>query len=217
MTPSLAERKTDLRRRFRAYRASLDEAAYAACSAEIEARCRALPELRTARTVHVYWPLTERREVDTRGLIAWLHAQKKQIVLPKVLSLTKTHRMDERRVPVMEHRRFIGIEDLRPGPWGVQEPNGGAVVPPEALDVVLVPALGADRAGYRIGYGAGYYDAFLATTGALKIGLVYAECLVDALPHEPHDIPLDLLVTEQAVLRTARSGPRPAGGGRSPS
>lgn len=190
----IAAQKAVLRARFRAYRMGLDEADYTHRSRVITDRVLALPEIKLARTVHVYWPLTSRREVDTRPLIGALQAQGKMIVLPVIDSLASD-------APRMRHVRLDDSIVLQPNRWGVGEPLGGASVPVEVIDVVAVPALGAGRNGHRIGYGAGYYDAFLRDLAAPTLGLVYSACLIEAIPAEPHDVPLAVLITEEDVIR----------------
>lgn len=192
--------KATLRTRFQAYRTSLDPAERAARSRQILDRLATLPELRTAETVHAYWPMVESGEVDTRPLLRTLAAAGRRLVLPVVTSF-------EAGRPVMEHRCFEGEALLRTNRWGVEEPIGGETVPPGAIDVVLAPALGAACDGHRIGHGRGYYDAFLRTCPAPAVGLLYAATLVDAVPVEPHDIPLDVIVTEDAVLRPRVTSP----------
>jgi 5-formyltetrahydrofolate cyclo-ligase len=66
-------------------------------------------------------------------------------------------------------------------------------------DVVLVPALAVDGLGNRIGYGKGYYDAFLSEVKSCKIVPLFAKQVVDGIPSEPHDVPVDILVTEEGV------------------
>ena len=70
-------------------------------------------------------------------------------------------------------------------------------IPTRPFDLIVVPVLGFDRRNFRLGLGAGFYDRFLATQpDALKVGLAYDWARLDALPDEPHDIPLDLVITE---------------------
>ena len=72
------------------------------------------------------------------------------------------------------------------------------------VDVVVVPALVLDRRGGRLGYGGGHFDRFLAARrpgGTLAVGAVFAAQLVDAVPTEPHDVPMDVVVTERGVWR----------------
>ena len=192
--------KADLRAQFRTYRARLTPAERDQKSRAIAARLQALPELQAARTVHLYWPMDARGEVDVRPLASWLQTQKKQLVLPVVRTFVSD---GTEGPPRMEARAFDGIHALQPNRWGVLEPVGTPAVPPEAIDVVVVPALGAGRNGHRIGYGRGYYDAFLAALEAVLVCPVYAACLVEAVPGEPHDVPVHALVTEAETVRPA--------------
>lgn len=191
--------KAALRARFRAAREALAPEAYAAASEAICARLEALPEIAQARTVHVYWPMVHRREVDTRPLIRRLVARGALVVLPVVAAFEGA--------PVLRHVAFRGEEHLRPNRWGIDEPGGPEEVDPARLEAVVVPALGAGRDGHRLGHGRGFYDAFLAGCRAARVGAVYAAALVPALPAEPHDVPLDVIVTEAEVLRPAQAQP----------
>lgn len=91
---------------------------------------------------------------------------------------------------------------LASGVWGIREPTADA---PEVFpDIMLVPLATFDRAGQRIGYGAGYYDMTIARIRAMKnviaIGLAFAAQESDKIPAEPHDAPLDLVLTERDVI-----------------
>ncbi len=89
--------------------------------------------------------------------------------------------------------------------FGIREPQDGSVLDPTAIDLVLVPALAFDGNGHRLGFGAGYYDRFLKTIrpDALRIGIGYEWQCVDALPVEPHDVPMHLLLTPTGLRRVA--------------
>jgi 5-formyltetrahydrofolate cyclo-ligase len=190
-------RKTELRARLMQQRDSLTEEDYAARSAAVTRLALTVPELRAARTVLAYWPLTHRREVDTRPLIHQLQADQKQIALPVVLSFTP--RVAD--TPRLGLGRFTGMAALRPNRWGIHEPTLEKTVPPEEIDAVLVPAVGAGRNGHRIGYGFGYYDELLAGLRAPTLCLVFAESLVDEVPAAPHDQPISIIVTNDEILR----------------
>jgi 5-formyltetrahydrofolate cyclo-ligase len=91
---------------------------------------------------------------------------------------------------------------LASGVWGIREPTADA---PEVFpDIMLVPLATFDRTGHRIGYGAGYYDMTITRIRAMKnviaIGLAFAAQESDKVPAEPHDAPLDLLITERDVI-----------------
>ena len=81
------------------------------------------------------------------------------------------------------------------------EPQGKTTIAPESLDLVVVPGVGFDRQGHRIGYGLGYYDRTLSTCANAKfVGLAYSFQVVERLPEEKHDIRLDYLVTECEMI-----------------
>ncbi len=184
--------KSRLRKRFGAYRQALTEAEYARQSAQIAAQLLGLPEMDRPGCVHAYWPMVERREPDIRSAIAQLRAQGAEIALPLTPDV---------RVPVMYAVRYDGRAPTPEPPWGIPRPAGCERVAPDCIDAVIVPMLGGGRDGRRIGHGTGYYDAFLQGMRALRIGITYAACLLDSVPSEPHDIPMDILVTEQETLR----------------
>ncbi|MFP4227363.1 MAG: 5-formyltetrahydrofolate cyclo-ligase [Salinivenus sp.] len=183
--------KASCRARFRTYRRSLAPAVRQARSALIGHRALRHRDVARGTTVHVYWPLDEQGEIDTRPLIAALRGCGATVVLPVVTSFAP-HR------PTMEHRRYEGPDSLTTNRWGIREPQNTPSVSPQALDAVIVPAVGAGRNGHRIGQGAGYYDAFLAAVEAPRIGLVYDACLLPRVPSASHDIRLTAIITERA-------------------
>jgi 5-formyltetrahydrofolate cyclo-ligase len=91
---------------------------------------------------------------------------------------------------------------LAPGVWGIREPQADA--PEVAPDILLVPLLAFDRAGHRIGYGAGYFDMTIAKLRAMKpiiaAGIAFAAQEIDAVPVTPRDARLDLVLTEREVI-----------------
>jgi len=95
--------------------------------------------------------------------------------------------------------------DLAPGVYGILEPQSSEVVEPGAIDFVLVPARGFDRHGNRLGRGGGYYDRYMSHPDfrALRCGIAFAVQLLDTLPHDEHDLPVHLLLTEGGTLRFA--------------
>jgi 5-formyltetrahydrofolate cyclo-ligase len=103
---------------------------------------------------------------------------------------------------------------MRPGIWDIPVPDEGDWVRPEVL---LVPLLGFDLRGYRLGYGGGYYDRTLAAampSPPLAIGVGFEIGRLETIHPRPHDVPMDLIVTERQVFRgsapvTATEGPGP--------
>jgi 5-formyltetrahydrofolate cyclo-ligase len=188
---SVSTEKAAWRARFRARREAMPEKARAAASRRIVERVRSLPEVEAAETVHLFWPLPF--EVDLRALAEALRRRGAVVALPLVAG-------DRALV----HRRYLGVHALARGRWGLMQPPPTAPpVAPGAIDVVLVPALAVGRDGSRLGYGGGFYDTFLAETPALRVGVVFADALVDSVPTEPHDARLSVVVTEAETLRVS--------------
>ncbi len=102
----------------------------------------------------------------------------------------------------MTFRAVRSLDQLEPGSYGLLEP-------PEELPavrasacqapVIVIPALVYDRMGYRLGYGGGYYDRYLADFPGRKVGLIYSAFLCDRLPRSRYDLSADILVTERGV------------------
>ncbi len=123
-----------------------------------------------------------RSEIDPMPLAFHLAAGGARLALPAIAAKR------------MEFRLWAPGEPLRPGPFGTREPEGDVVVP----GLLLVPLLAFTPAGGRLGYGAGYYDGFLAAhPEAVAVGVAYAVQEVPRLPMEPHDRPLDAVLTDR--------------------
>lgn len=79
-------------------------------------------------------------------------------------------------------------------------PSKHALIPTQPYDLIIVPLIAFDRACHRVGFGGGWYDRFLSTQpSAQKIGLAYEVQQVDTIPVEPHDEPLDMVITEAGI------------------
>jgi 5-formyltetrahydrofolate cyclo-ligase len=90
-------------------------------------------------------------------------------------------------------------------PFGMLEPDPAApVVDATSIDLVLVPGVAFDPHGGRLGFGGGFYDRFLPTTPALRVGVTYDRCLADVLPVEMHDQRVDWVVTPTQMIDCKR-------------
>jgi len=155
------------------------------------------PELRHG-CIGFYWPF--KSEIDLRHLVRDLLAAGADAALPVVV---------ERREP-LEFWTWRQRMKLTRGIWNIPVPTERNPVRPAAL---LVPLLGFDTAGYRLGYGGGYYDRTLAAMKPtpLTIGVGYELGRLTTIYPQPHDIPLDAIVTEAGSVRFRNSG-APLGG-----
>jgi len=110
-------------------------------------------------------------------------------------------------VPKVAHHEIepsiiIDFDNLVPsGKFGILEPIEAMKTAYKNIDLILVPGIAFDREGHRIGYGFGFYDKFLKKVPkAIKIGLCFDFQLVDKIPREMHDVPVDLIVTEKRIV-----------------
>ena len=168
-----------------AARRAMSEAERAASSAAICDRLLALPELRNARTILSYRALWD--EADLRGLEERLAVR---FVYPRCLGGGG-----------VEARELCG--PWARGPFGLEEPDPtlSRLVEPEEIDAVLVPCVGFDAAGGRLGHGAGYYDRYLPRCRkALCICVAFEAQRLDRVVIEAHDRPMDILVTEKESI-----------------
>ena len=116
--------------------------------------------------------------------------------------------MDEKEVyvPVVKGNEIIPSllkrwEELKSGAYGILEPEEIRAIEPHKIDVAIVPGIAFDFRGYRIGYGKGYFDRLLAKMDAMKVGIAFDFQLVEEIPHEKHDIKMDVIITEKRILQ----------------
>lgn len=183
------DRKAALRAATLAARRSLRTGERAAASKSIVERLMGLPELRAAKVVLLYAALAE--EADIGAAVAPLREREVRTVFPRVRG---------------EQLELVAASDLRTlqlGYRGIREPIGPAI-DPSVVDAVLAPGVAFDPHGGRLGQGGGHYDRLLPTlpTTAVRIGVCFACQVVPDVPCDPHDLPVDLVVTDRAVYRT---------------
>lgn len=148
-----------------------------------------LPVWQQAHTVALTLSLD--LEVNTRPLIDAALEAGKSVLVPKVTKQGLTFH---------EIKTF---SELHPGVMGILEPT--TMESDLDIDVCIVPGRVFDRSGYRIGWGGGYYDRFLATYDGATIAIAYGVQVLDEIPIEPHDIPVELIVTEREMIRCSQS------------
>lgn len=89
---------------------------------------------------------------------------------------------------------------LELGAFHIEEPTGNNTIDPENIELIVVPAVAYDRSGNRLGRGKGFYDRLLKTTKATKIGVGYEFQMVDEIPVEPHDVKMDMVITQNSCV-----------------
>jgi 5-formyltetrahydrofolate cyclo-ligase len=150
----------------------------------------AMPVVAGARRIACY--LSMPSEPGTAPLIAALHERGVEVVVPVSL--------DDHTMAWVVHDPAAPLEKTS---LGIPEPDGPRLGP-DALatcSLVIVPALAVDHAGHRLGRGAGYYDRALADLAAPSCALVFTHELLAEVPHEPHDVPVQMVVTPSGLFR----------------
>lgn len=185
--------KEELRHQMRARRRAQEPGEAARLSQRIIRTCLGQLPLSDIECLALYWPV--RGEVDPRGLAGSEVLEGVTLALPVVAG----------RDAALSFRSWKPGVPMEAGAFGIDVPASGVEVRP---DVVLVPLLGFDRAGYRLGQGGGFYDRTLESLrksggsceAVLAVGLAFSfqECF--NLPHEPHDQRLDRVVTELDMI-----------------
>ena len=177
--------KTELRRHMRAELARMNPTAAAAASESIRTSIPSLPRWQEARTLAAYAALPG--EPDLRPF-DW--GQSKTLLLPRVDG------------EILVFHRVHDTTQLKPGAFGVLEPDPAQcpIADPATAGIIFVPGVAFTPDGHRLGRGRGYYDRLLSTLpeSVLRVGVCFASQLVTALPDEPHDESVDLVLSSPA-------------------
>ena len=185
-----------MRQRLRARRAEAAAANGPAIAALAAERFLAAFPAQSGQAVGGYWPLAG--ELDPLPLLRRLQAAGMVILLP----------VTARRAAPLDFRRWDDLDSAPPpGPYGIPAPPPAA--PRLRPDILLVPLVGFDAAGHRLGMGGGFYDATLKALrgdggGLLAVGYAFAVQQVADLPYAGHDQRLDWIVTERGALQSGK-------------
>jgi 5-formyltetrahydrofolate cyclo-ligase len=188
--------KKELRRQLQAVLTSIPTAALSERSRVAADLLFNEPEYRRAEVMMVY--LSHTQEADTTRIVLQAWQDRKRILAPQVSWESKA------MIPI--EIRNLDIDVAR-NEIGLREPIKGPPIPIELIDLVIVPGLAFDGAGNRLGRGRGFYDRFLARPNfrGLACGFALEAQIVDAIPAGPHDMKIDMLVTDAAVRRFAKT------------
>ena len=187
---SIHDAKSQLRQQCRKVRASLGEGTRARASQSI---CEALerwPIFQQGETILAYMPI--KGEADLTALLD--RHPEKQWILPRI-------------IPEEDHRMVFHPYDaarLARHPFGMAEPAADLpTIPPEAMQLALVPGLAFDRRGWRLGYGGGYFDRFLKSFAGTSVGIAFHALFLDSLPHDQFDFPVQWILTENGIYKAS--------------
>jgi len=184
--------KKELRSKLQAVLAAIPSATLETQTVEAAQRLFAEPEYQRAEILMIYLSLP--REVGTPPIVLQAWKDLKRVLAPQVS---------------WESKQMIPVEinnldtDITSTPYGLWQPIRGAPIPVDLIDLVIVPGLGFDEQGNRLGRGRGLYDRFLARPQFRGVicGLGFEDQLVDSIPARAHDRKVHMLVTNKAVRR----------------
>ncbi|MCI5627924.1 MAG: 5-formyltetrahydrofolate cyclo-ligase [Porphyromonadaceae bacterium] len=176
--------KSDLRRKIKAMRLMLSDDDKSGAAEQVFSQLEKCAAFLLADKILMYHSLP-----DELSTIAFLDkwGTKKHFYLPRVNGVN---------LDILPYDR----SRLELGAFHIEEPVGDELTDPAEIELIVVPAVAYDRRGNRLGRGKGFYDRLLSTTKATKIGVGYDFQLVDEIDVEPHDIPMDMVITQTEVL-----------------
>ncbi|MBY0187772.1 5-formyltetrahydrofolate cyclo-ligase [Bacillus altitudinis] len=149
-----------------------------------------LPAWKQAKTIAL--TMSRGKEIPTMPLIEKAWEEGKTVCIPTCFPKTKEMVFYEYTPETKMTSSYFGL--LEP------DPLESTVVHKEAIDLIIVPGVCFDQRGYRIGYGGGYYDRYLADYHGTTLALCLSVQQVDHLPAEPHDIPVSIMVSEKGTF-----------------
>jgi len=154
------------------------------------------------KIIHIFLNLPD--EIQTSPIIQQCWKQEKTVIVPYLISNSKN----------LGHSILFDMEHLMLGKWNIPEPRPDKrqSIDSATIDLVLVPGVGFDNKGNRIGYGAGYYDRFLKQLSLIRpgqsqpkvflLGLGFQCQVIKEVPQEDHDIKMDNVLTEDGFFKT---------------
>ena len=178
-------RKEDIRSHVKARKAMLTDAERRLAADSVFAVLENSVAFMMSDNILLYHSLPD--ELSTHAFIEKWH-DRKHFFLPRVNGVN---------LDILPYNRST----LSLGAFHIEEPEGDDVTDISEIELIVVPGIAYDRHGNRVGRGKGYYDRLLASTRATKIGVGYDFQLVDEIDAEPHDVVMDLIVTEHEIIR----------------
>lgn len=207
LLPEHESSKEALRKSLGLFRKSLSDAEHAARSNAIAQKLLSLVPADFRGFLLAYQPINKVNEVDIRSFMATVDREGVTLAFPVVTHFSRKADVAKERaagISRIEIRMLGRATDpgdyLQPNKWGILEPVDCNVISPDEIGLAVIPALGADRSGNRLGNGFGYYDELLGQLNCPLICPIFHECVLDYIPHDAHDRQVDYLVTENEII-----------------
>ena len=177
--------KSEIRRKIKNLRMMLSEMEKASAAEEVFSQLEKTAAFMLADNILMYHSLPD--ELSTIKFLKKWH-DRKRFFLPRVNGVN----LDI--LPYEETR-------LELGSFHIEEPTGDDVVDVDDIELMIIPAVAFDRKGNRLGRGKGFYDRLLSSSRATKIGVGYEFQLFDSIPSEPHDVAMDMVITQKTLIK----------------
>ncbi|MDE6697347.1 MAG: 5-formyltetrahydrofolate cyclo-ligase [Muribaculaceae bacterium] len=177
--------KSEIRRKIKNLRMMLLEREKESAAEEVFSQLENTAAFIMAENILMYHSLPD--ELSTIKFLRKWH-DRKRFFLPRVNGVN----LDI--LPYEESR-------LELGSFHIEEPTGDNLADVDDIELMIIPAVAFDRKGNRLGRGKGFYDRLLATSKATKIGVGYEFQLLDSIPSEPHDVAMDMIITQKTLIK----------------
>ena len=185
--------KNELRQKYRALRDSFGEEFINKASYSTSNNLQKIEEFVKADIVLLYYPT--KNEISPLPLFEICLKMGKTVAFP----------VCQKESTTLMFKKVTSLDMLSPSSFGIFEPNEECeIIIPTEKTICITPALLFSKDGHRLGYGKGYYDRFLKDFNGISVGFSYSDCVLDFIPHDAHDIPLDMIITESEVLKIAQ-------------
>ncbi len=180
--------KPELRRETEARRKALDPRWVKTASARIVETLLSMEAFQSAKTVALYMAIGGEVNLDTLSQKCWNLG--KHTCVPVFSETTEIYEMAE----------ITAETKYSTGHFGIREPVSPVLYPKNQIDLIVVPGVAFDRKGNRLGRGGGHYDRLLEGFSGVSAGVAFDFQVLPDIPAEPHDKPVDFLVTEKSVV-----------------
>lgn len=177
--------KSEIRRKIRNLRAMLSDEDKITASERVFDMLEKTAQFMMADRILMYHSLPD--EVSTHAFLEkW--GDRKSFFLPRVNGVN---------LDILPYDK----SRLELGAFHIEEPSGDDLCDPDSIELIIVPAVAYDHSGNRLGRGKGFYDRLLQTSKATKIGVAYDFQLVEEIPVEEHDVPVDIVITDRIMIK----------------
>jgi 5-formyltetrahydrofolate cyclo-ligase len=188
MSDNVKDVKRKLRNQYKQYRLALPADVKADYDKKI---CEALVQLvsfKYSDTILMYAPLEG--EIDVMPIAERALELGKRVAFPRCIEEPRN----------LDFKYVSSLDELKSGSYSIAEPTEDMEsVTDLSRSICIIPGIVFDKDGYRVGYGKGYYDRFLAAYDGTKFGLAYSECILDSVPRRRFDRHVDILISEKGV------------------